>query len=145
MQFEIVAQSAGRIGHRNQIAVGAADVVAFFAEQGVVAIRIHAAGLIGKQLREKALAGHLRNAGDAGDFHQCRREIGEGDEVGHRATGLDPFAPACGEGDVKAIVVDLTFNPGKGHAVIAGDNHDGIQLQYFRCGFIIAVSCRGRH
>ena len=106
--------------------VGIAKIVTFFGDEHCVASGVDGAGFIGLQDVEEALAGDGWGFGDAGDFENCRGEIASVDEVVDRAAGGNIFAPADGERDVEAVLVDLAFDAGEGHAMIGGDDDESV-------------------
>lgn len=49
----VVAEGAHGVGHRKEVTIGASDIVAFFAEESVIAFGVDAAGIRCEELGEK--------------------------------------------------------------------------------------------
>ena len=120
---------------------GSADVVALHADEHVVAGGVDLAGAIGAEDIGQAAAGRFGHAGlrprEPGDFGKRGREVDETDVVvGDAAATRNAGGPHGGERDVVGILIRAAFAAGKGHAVIGGDDDEGVgeQAAFFECG-----------
>ena len=120
---------------------GAADVVALHADEHVVAGGVDLAGAIDAEDIGQAAAGRCGHAGlrprEPGDFGKRGREVDETDVVvGDAAAAGNAGGPHGGERDVVGIFIRAAFAAGKGHAVIGGDDDEGVgeQAAFFECG-----------
>ena len=75
---------------------------------------------------EEDFAGDVFWQGHSGSGEEGGSEVGEGGEVLEDFAGFDCFAPADGERNARATVVEVRLAAWKGHAVIAGDDDDGV-------------------
>ena len=118
--------AADRVAH----VTGAAEVVAFAADESVVTGRIGAA--LHAALEDVAQAAtrgrqEFLIRRDTGDLEEGRGEVDEAHEVGDLAARvLDALGPADGEGQVIGVLVGRALHAGEGHAVVARHDHDGV-------------------
>ena len=75
---------------------------------------------------EEVLAGHVFWQGHSGSGEEGGSEVGEGGEVLEDFAGFDFSAPTDGERNARATVVEVRLTAWKGHAVIAGDDDNGV-------------------
>ncbi len=111
--------------------VRAADIGAFFADEDVIAASDDLPGFVAFPDLAPAFAGDGFHAavrlGDACHIEQGGGDVGEVDKVIDDASGVLDFAgPANGERDVIAVVVSVAFDAGEGHAVVGGDDDEGV-------------------
>ena len=98
----------------------------FFAHEGAVTRGIDLAIGIGFEQVEEAFASDLWVDIEAGGFEEGGRVVYEADEVFDHATAFATLAPADSKRKVKVGFVHLAFDAGKGHAIVGGDDDDGV-------------------
>ena len=75
---------------------------------------------------EEVFAGHVFGYGHSGRGEEGGSKVGKGGEILEDLAGFNFFSPADGERNARATVVEVRLAAWKGHAVITGDDDDGV-------------------
>jgi len=93
----------------------------------VVASGVDAAVFTGLQQRQQAAACHIAWNLDSGGLEDGRGYVDQADEVGDHAAAWDTCGPADGQRNTGPVVVEVRLGARKRHAVVTGDDDDGIR------------------
>ena len=124
LDVEILIGADG--AHRIDLTIGVAPGMQLFAHDDVIAGRVNAALVLGRQDGQQALFTHVGGDGQPGALQESRCQIGQGDEIANPPSPFEVLAPGDGQRQARAIVIEVGLGAREGHAVVGGNDDEGV-------------------